>query len=77
MKVEKSSPLYYYALSFRRAYEFAERHIESSDTGIFDEATKEWDRTRNEFERDLKLAVLKELDRIYKLNNHEQIGLGE
>ena len=63
MKVDINSPMHPYVKTFKVAWEFMERHIADRN---FDAAVQEMTTTQNIFEKDLYMAVLKELDRVNK-----------
>ena len=69
MKVDTKSPMYPFAVAFRQAYEFTERHLETTETGNFDRACKELSTLSSPLHQDLTIAVLKELNRRYENQN--------
>lgn len=61
MKVHADSPMYPYARMYRSLYDYHEKYLNITD---FDEAYNEVSRMPDSFEKDMKMAVLKELDRV-------------
>ena len=61
MKVESDTQMQPYAKTFKTVWLFMERHIADRN---FDAAVQEMSATNNLFEKDLLMAVLKELDRV-------------
>ena len=61
MKVQPDSPMYPYARIYRSLYDYHEKYLNITD---FDEAYNEVSGMQDSFEKDMKMAVLKELDRV-------------
>ena len=61
MKVQPDSPMYPYARIYRSLYDYHEKYLNITD---FDDVYNEVTKLPDSFEKDMKMAVLKELDRM-------------